>query len=73
MRRPAAPSSPTLGEATQLLPAREGDRTENLNRAIQAPREAAAKERAFLSDEKNVAELRAGRAKADTDAKYCWK
>lgn len=57
----------------ERIPAKSSDRRAALRRAIENVREMAAKERAHLSDQKNVARMRDTRAKNGTDEKFCWK
>ena len=52
---------------------RAGDRNENVKRAVANARERVAKERAYLTDSKNVAGLSAARKANDADVKFCWK
>jgi hypothetical protein len=55
------------------LPARPGDRADNVRRAIAAAKQRAAKEHAYFDDPKNVAAFRAARARNGADEKFCWK
>lgn len=55
------------------VPARPGDRTQNLDKAIVALRANVAKERDFLAKPENVAQLRQQRKDNGTDEKFCWK
>jgi len=55
------------------VPARPGDRAQNLDKAIVAMRASVAKERDFLSKAENVAQLRQQRRDNGVDEKYCWK
>ncbi|RAK65461.1 hypothetical protein [Phenylobacterium kunshanense] len=54
------------------LPALRGDRRANLARSIAGLRKEVAEERAYLSDPKKVAALRAARQQNGADARYCW-
>jgi hypothetical protein len=49
------------------------DRKAALRDAVVAARGAAAQESAYLGDPKNVAQLKADRARNQMDAKFCWK
>jgi hypothetical protein len=55
------------------VPARPGDREENLKKAVAEITAAAAKEREYLAKAANVSELKAKRRQNDADAVYCWK
>jgi len=55
------------------LPARPGDRQENLRRTLGEIKDGAAKERAYFEDAANLAAFAAERRKNETDAKYCWR
>ena len=55
------------------LPARPGDRQDNLRRALEAIKGDVAKERAHFENPANVAEFVASRKQNETDAKYCWR
>ena len=55
------------------VPARAGDREENLKKAVAEITTAAAKEREYLANPANVAELKAKRKQNDADAMFCWK
>ena len=55
------------------VPARPGDREQNLRKAIAEITAAAAKERDYLSKPANVAELKAKRKQNDADTMFCWK
>jgi hypothetical protein len=57
------------------LPAKANtnDRGAALRDAVASARAAAAKESAYLGDPKNVAQLKADRARTQMDVKFCWK
>jgi hypothetical protein len=55
------------------IPAKAGDRRENLKRAIDNAKAAAAKERAHFDDPKNVEAFYAARKKNEADVQFCWK
>lgn len=55
------------------LPARPGNRADNLARAVAALQANAAKERAYLDDPANLAKLREARRQHGADAKYCFR
>ena len=55
------------------LPSRKPDRKASLADAVTAIKAAAAKESAYLADPKNVAELKATRAKNGADERFCWR
>jgi hypothetical protein len=55
------------------IPAKPGDRRENLKRAIESAKAAAAKERVHFDDQKNVDDFYATRKKNEADVKFCWK
>ena len=55
------------------VPALPGDRQQNLKKAIASITNAAAKERDYLAQPANVAELKASRKQHDADTMYCWK
>lgn len=55
------------------VPARPGDRAQNLDKAIAAMRANVAKERDYLAKPENVAQFRQQRKDNGTDLKYCWK
>jgi hypothetical protein len=55
------------------LPAKPGDRGENLKAAIGHLKENAEKARAYLDDPKNLATFEATRKANDADAKFCWQ
>ena len=55
------------------VPARPGDREQNLRKAVADITQAAAKEREYLAKPANVADLKAKRKQNDADAMYCWK
>ncbi len=55
------------------VPARPGDREENLKKAVAEITAAAAKEREYLGKPANVAYAKATRKQNDADGKYCWK
>ena len=55
------------------VPARPGDREQNLRKAVADITQAAAKEREYLAKSANVADLKAKRKQNDADAMYCWK
>ncbi|TMI99807.1 MAG: cytochrome-c oxidase [Alphaproteobacteria bacterium] len=57
----------------ERIPAKDGDRRAALQRAVANVREMAGKERAYLSDPNNVAQMRDSRARNGTDEKFCWK
>src|ERR1044072_2120433 len=54
------------------IPARPGDRQANFKRAIAEIQTAVAKERDYLAQPANLAELTAKRKENNADAKYCW-
>lgn len=56
------------------LPAKANarDRKAALRDAVAAARTSAAKESAYLADPKNIAQLKADRAKNQMDVKFCW-
>lgn len=54
------------------VPARPGDRAQNLARAIEGLRENVAREREYLSKPENVATLKAQRRDNGADARFCW-
>lgn len=54
------------------LPARPGDREDNLAAAVADLRARAAKESAYLADPKNLSDLKAKRQENEADAKFCW-
>lgn len=54
------------------LPGLRGDRRANLARSIAGLRQELAEERAYLSDPKKVAAIRAARQQNGADARYCW-
>ena len=54
------------------VPARPGDRAQNLARAIDGLRENVARERDYLSKPENVAKLKAQRRENGADARFCW-
>ncbi|MFO1317545.1 MAG: hypothetical protein U1F58_18285 [Burkholderiales bacterium] len=55
------------------VPARPGDRAQNLDRAIASMRANVAKERDYLAKPENVAQLKQQRKDNEADRKYCWK
>lgn len=55
------------------VPARPGDRAQNLDKAIVTMRVNVAKERDYLAKPENVARLREQRKHNGADEKYCWK
>jgi hypothetical protein len=55
------------------IPAKPGDRRENLKRAIENAKASAAKERAQFDDPKYVEAFYATRKKNEADVKFCWK
>ena len=55
------------------VPARPGDRAQNLDKAIAALRANVAKERDYLAKPENLAQFRQQRKDNGTDLKYCWK
>ena len=55
------------------VPARPGDREENLEKAVAEISTAAQKEREYLAKPANVADLKAKRKQSDADAMFCWK
>jgi hypothetical protein len=55
------------------VPARPGDRQENLKKGVAEIVAAAEKERQYLANPANVADLRAKRRQSDADAAYCWQ
>jgi hypothetical protein len=55
------------------IPAKPGDRRENLKRAIDNAKVSAAKERAQFDDPKYVEAFYAARKKNEADVKFCWK
>ncbi len=57
----------------ERLPARPGNRAENLKRGLANARERAAKERAYFQDVKNRDALYAARKANEADVKFCWK
>ena len=57
----------------ERIPAKGNDRAAAYRRAIENVKEMAAKERAYLSDPKNVAQMHDSRAKNGTHEKFCWK
>ena len=55
------------------VPARPGDRAQNLDRAIAAMRANVAKERDYLAKPENVARFRQQRVDNAADQRFCWK
>ena len=55
------------------VPARPGDRAQNLDRAIAAMRANVAKERDYLAKPENVARFRQQRTDNAADQRFCWK
>jgi hypothetical protein len=55
------------------VPAQPGDRSRNLDRALAELKDSVAKERAYLGQAANVAQLQRQRRENGTDQKYCWK
>jgi hypothetical protein len=55
------------------VPARPGDRQENLKRGLAEIQAAAEKESRYLADPSNVADLKAKRRQNDADTAYCWQ
>lgn len=55
------------------VPARPGDRAQNLDRAIAAMRANVAKERDYLAKPENVARFRQQRTDNGADQRFCWK
>lgn len=55
------------------VPAQPGDRSKNLDRALAELKANVAKERAYLGQPANVAQLQRQRRENGTDQKYCWK
>ena len=55
------------------VPARPGDRAQNLDRAIAAMRANVAKERDYLAKPENVARFRQQRSDNAADQRFCWK
>ena len=54
------------------VPARPGERARNLERALGMLKTAVAREREYLSQPKNVAELKRQRQENGADRRYCW-
>ncbi|MCC7115953.1 MAG: hypothetical protein IT520_16405 [Burkholderiales bacterium] len=54
------------------VPARPGERARNLERALGMLKTAVAREREYLSQPKNVAELQRQRQENGADRRYCW-
>jgi hypothetical protein len=55
------------------LPARPGDRQDNLRLSLDGVKANADKEHAYFENAGNVAEFTASRKKNEADVKYCWK
>ncbi|MEO8506014.1 MAG: cytochrome-c oxidase [Betaproteobacteria bacterium] len=55
------------------VPAQPGDRSKNLDRALAELKASVAKERVYLGQPANVAQLQRQRRENGTDQKYCWK
>jgi len=55
------------------VPARPGDRQENLKKGVAEIEAAAEKERQYLANPANVADIRAKRQQNGADATYCWQ
>lgn len=55
------------------VPARPGDRAQNLDRAVANMRANVAKERDYLAKPENVAQLKQQRKDNGADRRYCWK
>ncbi len=55
------------------VPARPGDRAANRDRAIAELKTSVTKERDYLANPANVAQMRQQRRDNGTDRKYCWK
>jgi hypothetical protein len=68
-------SNPYQAIFMDRLPSKAGakDRKAALRDAVAAVRASAAKESAYLGDRKNIAQLKADRARSQMDAKFCWK
>jgi hypothetical protein len=54
------------------IPALSGDRTQNLAAGLAGIQNNISKEQAYLTDAKNIAEIKQARAKNDVDAQFCW-
>ena len=57
---------------TEQLPARPGNRAENLRKALEGIRDGAERERRHLEDPKNRQELAKARKDNQVDARFCW-
>jgi len=55
------------------VPARPGDRAQNLAKAIAGMKANGAKERDYLANAENVARFRQQRKENEADRKFCWK
>ena len=55
------------------VPARPGDRAQNLDKAIASMKANVAKERDYLANAANVARFRQQRKENEADRKFCWK
>ena len=56
----------------EQMPARQGDRRANLERALAGLREDVKSEAAYLEVPANLAKIAAARAEGEADEKYCW-
>jgi hypothetical protein len=66
-------SNPYKAMFLPQVPARPGDRQENLRKGVAEIEAAAEKERQYLANPANVADLRAKRQQNNADATYCWQ